>query len=519
MTPATQRNIQAALQTQDFERAGVIAESALANGESHETLYRLAALQRQAAGDLHGAAEMLIRAVELSPDDPAILAAAADALREAGQLDKAITLFDRALVHEPDMLAACYGRAMALEATGALEAARDAYRYVTQLLPNDALGFAGLSRVSRQLGDKAATRRYATRAYEIAPDETAASMALARCEMADGNVEAAVDLLRGARVNQVDALTLLGDALDQAGQFDDAFDAYARANQIFIATYRGSAAPSELRDRVKGMTQAIATLNPDDWQPVTPDQTSTATRHVFLLGFPRSGTTLVEQALASLPDVVAVEEVPTLEDASALLTGDGIAKIATLSDDEANKLRAAYWSRVAASGIDVTGKTFVDMDPSKNVGLPVIAKLFPDAKVVIMQRDPRDVVWSCFRRAFGYSPVTAEFTSLDRAAAHYAAVRRLTEVCIAQLPLKTHTVVYEDLVRDFDATTQAICDFIGIEWSATMRDFGATARAGRVKTVSADQVRGALFDGAGQWRNYADKLEPVMPTLAPWLAS
>jgi tetratricopeptide (TPR) repeat protein len=509
--------IRSALTDQDFERAGVIAESALADGESHETLFRLAALKRQEIGDHQGAADMLLGAVELSPHDPAILVAAADALREAGQLEKSITLFDQVLAWDPDMLAACYGRAMALEAIGALEAAEEAYRHVTRLLPNAALGFAGLSRTSAQRGDKAAARRHATRAYEIAPEESAACMALARCEMADDNFEAAVALLRQTRLDQIDTLALLGDALDRLGRFDEAFDAYTQANQRFVTTYQASTAPSVLRDRVEAMTQAVAALQPGDWRSAHVSESNGAKSHVFLLGFPRSGTTLVEQALASLPNVVTTEEMPTLDDASALLTGDGIAKLAILSDEDADSRCAAYWRRVAASGVDVAGKVFIDMDPSKSVGLPAIVRLFPDAKVIIMQRDPRDVVWSCFRRAFGYSAVTAEFTSLERAAAHYAAVRRLTETCIAQLPLNAHTVVYKDLVRDFDATTKAICDFIEIDWSQSMRDFGATARAGRVKTVSADQVRGALFDGAGQWRSYAEKLEPVMPVLEPWI--
>ena len=180
-------------------------------------------------------------------------------------------------------------------------------------------------------------------------------------------------------------------------------------------------------------------------------------------------------------------------------------------------LRAAYWRRVAETGIDVVGKTFVDMDPSKSMGLPVIARLFPDAKVIVMRRDPRDVIWSCFRRAFVQSAMTLEFSSLDRAVRHYDAVMRLTRTCLDRLPIDHHILIYEDLVRDFDATTRSLCEFIGLEWSADMRDFGATARVGRVKTASAEQVRQSLFDGSGQWQNYAHKLAPVLPILEPWI--
>ncbi len=513
ITADTKQQIQGALQSQDFARAARIAETALAHGESHETLYRLAALQRQQEHDFHGAAEMLMHAVQLSPDDPDILVAAADSMRHAGQLEQSVALFDDVLKRDQNMVAAWYGRALALESSGELEAARASYKQVAELSPSMAPGYAGLSTTSAQLGDNTAARRYATQAHELAPNDPAACMALARCDMADGDFAQAVAVLRQTSLDQVDLLTLLGDALDRLGNFDEAFVAYTMANQRFVH----STPPSEVRLRVEEMEAAITSLKPGDWKATPNRQAGKPAQHVFLLGFPRSGTTLVEQVLASLPDVVTLEESPTLGAADDLLTGDGISRLAALPELDADNLRAAYWQCVAARGIEVTGKTFVDMDPSKSAGLPVIACLFPEAKIIIMRRDPRDVVWSCFRRAFARNALTIEFSSLQSAALHYAAIMRLMRACIATLPLDTHTVIYEDLVRDFDTTTRDLCQFLNIPWSPVLRDFGSTARLGRIKTASAAQVRQPLFDGSGQWKNYADKLEPVMPILAPWI--
>jgi tetratricopeptide (TPR) repeat protein len=516
MIAETQGRIQAALQVQDFDTAARLADTAVANGEAHETLFRLAALYRQAAGDLTGAADMLLNAVQLSPHDPAILTAAGDALRQIGKLQHAVMLFDDAIARDGSMVAAWYGRALALEAAGALEAARESYQRVTELAPDTAPGFAGLSTTNAQLGDNDAARRFAAQAFAISPNDPAACMALARCEMAGGNFAEAARLLRQTALDQVDLLTLLGDALDRVGNFDEAFDAYAAANQRFVHVHGGSVGPAAMRERLDYIESAVAALGPVYWPISELTEPRAASGHVFLLGYPRSGTTLVEQALASLPNVVTLEEAPTLGDAQAFLTGEGIARLPTLTDAEIDDLRAAYWRRVADHGVDVAGKTFVDMDPSKSMGLPVIARLFPDAKIVVMRRDPRDVIWSCFRRAFVYSAMTLEFSSLDRAARHYDAVMRLTRTCLTTLPVNYHILIYEDLVSDFDATTRALCDFIGIAWSADMRDFGTTARAGRVRTASAEQVRQSLFDGSGQWRSYAHKLAGILPFLEPW---
>ena len=134
-----------------------------------------------------------------------------------------------------------------------------------------------------------------------------------------------------------------------------------------------------------------------------------------------------------------------------------------------------------------------------------------------MRRDPRDVVWSCFRHVFRFSPANYEFTALERAARHYDAVMRFTDRCLATLPLDAMEVGYAAMVRRFEPTTRDLCRFLGLAWSARLHDFAATARGREITTASAAQGRGGLYDGGGQWRRYATHLAPVIPILAPWI--
>ena len=516
--------VQAALNDNDVGHAGLLAERALANGETHELLFSLAALRRQHVGDTRGAEELHRNAVQLSPDNPHVLTAAADSLRYSGQFRESIDLFDRALAHDPTLVAAWYGRAMALEAVGALEDARRSFRRVTELAPDTAPGFAGLANTNGQLGNAAEARRCAEVAYRIAPNDHTATLAMVRCDMAEHRYDKAVALLRpladrvaGSAQDSIAVLTLLGDALDKLGRYDDAFGTYVEANQRFAEIHAGPNAPPVARDRTIALRDAVMAIDPSRWVPGPDDTPGAATRHIFLLGYPRSGTTLVEQALAALPDVATLEEAPTFDDSTA--NPDTVRHLDSLTDDDIARLRADYWARVHAADIDCAGKTFIDMDLFKAPALPLIARLFPDAKVVIIRRDPRDVVWSCFRRSFIYTPTSYEFTALDRTARHYDATMRLIETATARLPLQVHTIVYEHLVRDFDAATQALCSFVGLDWSPMMREFAETARRNRVKTASAAQVRQPLFDGSGQWRSYADKITPVLPILSPWIVA
>jgi len=270
-------------------------------------------------------------------------------------------------------------------------------------------------------------------------------------------------------------------------------------------------------DLVERLTRDIAALPRAAWRPVEPGA-AVARAHVFLLGYPRSGTTLIENILASADEVAAIEERPTLQGADAAFMGaGGMARLASLDAMGAATVRAAYWAKVADCGVVAAGHTVVDMDPLHSLRLPIIARLFANARVVLVRRDPRDVVWSCFRTGFATNAATYEFTSLERAARHYDATMQLIEQCLGSLPLTPHIVRYEDLVAAFDSTTQGLCAFTGIAWSPALRDFATTAARRGVGTASITQVRRGLYSGVGQWRPYARHFGNAMLQLAPWV--
>jgi hypothetical protein len=228
---------------------------------------------------------------------------------------------------------------------------------------------------------------------------------------------------------------------------------------------------------------------------------------------------LVDNILASIPGVVALEERPTMAEADMAFLAEpgGLDQLARLDTASLQPYRQAYWDKVAQAGVTAPGQCFVDMDPLKGTRLPVIARLFPEARILVMRRDPRDVVWSCFHTQFALTNAALEFTSLEAAARHYAAMMALIETARERLPLRIHEISYEGLVRDFEGETKAVCAFLELEWSEDLRRFDRTAKARGVATASAGQVRKGLYDGSGQWRPYAEYFTPVLPILAPWI--
>jgi hypothetical protein len=240
---------------------------------------------------------------------------------------------------------------------------------------------------------------------------------------------------------------------------------------------------------------------------------------VFVLGFPRSGTTFLGQVLQSHPEVVTLDEQETLADASLRFIAEpgGLARLAASDEGELAPLREAYWRRARAAGAEPAGKVFVDKLPMNTIGLPLIARMFPAAKVIFVRRDPRDVVLSAFRRQFVVNAATWELLTLEGAARFYDAVMRLFELYRAGLALDLRVQSHEALVADFDAESRALAAFLGLDWSEARADIAGPSRQGRIATPSAGQITGGLSgEGVGQWRRYAAQLAPALPILRPW---
>ena len=481
-----------------------------------------------AAGD-HARAETLFASLLRGPTiDPLALVGMASLLRQQGRLRDAIQHCDAALRLDQNCAEAWLERAFVFNAGGSFSAAADCYRQVLRIEADNSQALAGLASLAARDGELGLARQYGTAALAQDPQNAIAATALAAVELEAGNPDAACKVLSPLveqalppSSERIQLLTSYGDALSRSGQADAAFAAYAEAQQDFVTIHEQPGASREThRQLVERITGELESVPQSAWAvPGAPTPQGAAAAHVFLLGYPRSGTTLVENVLASLPALSALEERPTLiaADRAFLAEPGGITRAASLPSDALAPYCQAYWEKVRAAGVDPTGQTFVDMDPLKATRLPIIARLFPQARILIMRRDPRDVVLSCFRNSFALTSAALEFTSLERTARHYDAMMRLIELARERLPLAFHEVDYHSLIRDFDGTTQALCGFLGLDWDESLRRFDRTARSRGVATASASQVRRGLFDGRGQWQPFARHFEPVMPILQPWI--
>ena len=524
--------VDATLRTQGLESAGQLALQALAESLEHPALLNLAASARFSEGNFEEAARLLRRARTLAPKDPHVLNSLGVCLKALGRSDEALKTYDTALRLDPGLAAAHFNRGAALEEYNDIKGARSAYEQAAALDRTYVEPLASLAFLDAQAGDAASARTRAEHVLARSPANVLARMAVASADLQQGDFAAAsgqLSALSGnpalSPVNRSITLGLIGDLHDAEGRAAEAFAAYAGSNAelrtLNAARFEAPGYETAL-GQVRRLSAWFEAADREPWRQTVPPRPRAADpkAHVFLVGFPRSGTTLLENVLAAHPDVVTLEEKDCLARIAApyVAADEGLERLARIGSGEALRQRDAYWSMVRGFGVEPRRRMFIDKMPLSSVLLPVVAKLFPHARVLFARRDPRDVVLSCFRRRFAMNPAMYQLLTLEGAAAYYDAVMRLAELYRDRLPLPQQIVRYESLVDDFEGTARAVCDFLGLEWDQGLLDFAAKARSRGISTPSAAQVaRGLNREGQGAWRRYREQMAPVLPILEPWV--
>jgi tetratricopeptide (TPR) repeat protein len=522
----TLRRVLSLAQNRDFVRAAELAEQTLASGFEHPVLLNVAATRLEQQGKYEQALQLLERAVAIAPRDVGARNALGLCLQRLDRPAEALVQIEELLKQHADLPFAHASKGNALIALGSLGQAKLSHLRAFELDPGNFSSSAALASIATQRGQHEEARLWAERALKVAPGFPDALLSLAAADLAAGDRDSAEKRLRhlimDSRAGPSDrarATGLLADVLDAGRRYDEAFEAYEACNQALRQIHRRYAG-SNVLGYTRALTTAMEKIEAGQWHipPETP--APEAAGHVFLVGFPRSGTTLLEVVLDGNPRVVSLEEHELLADGVLAFMREpvNLLPLARAESPAVNALRQAYWRRVRAAGADVSGKVFIDKHPLNSMKLPLIAKLFPHAKILFAVRDPRDVILSCFRRRFKMNPSMYELLTLPGAAGFYAAVMTFADTVRRSLLLDWREVRYESLVTGFEGEMRSVCEFIGLEWLADMGEFGDRAQAREHATPSTAQLsRGLVTSATAQWRNYEPQIRSVLPLLEPWM--
>jgi len=313
----------------------------------------------------------------------------------------------------------------------------------------------------------------------------------------------------------------LAKACDALGRYEEAYVVAQEAHVSQLAYLQVVMGQSSLE---KGQLWSLTAngCDPRDvqtWGTAGPDR---AESPIFIVGFPRSGTTLLEQVLDAHPLLQSMDEQPFLLNAVTEVTGGGIdypAQLGQLSTQALDDIRARYWDRVHQRKALPPGLRLVDKNPLNMLALPLIRRLFPNARIVLAIRHPCDTLLSCYLQHFRAPGLALACRDLETLGRAYA---RMFDFWYSQVPLlqpAVHELRYETLTTDFETSVRELATFLELPWDEAMLAPGEHARAkGFISTPSYAQVLAPVNSrSVGRWRHYEPHFSAVLAVLAPWL--
>lgn len=460
------------------------------------------------------------------------------ALKHQGKFADARRCFEHVIARRPNHDSATNNLATILITTGDFEAAEQVLRLAIARTRMNAKPYGNLASVYEKQSRIPEAIATAQAGSSIDPADALCRLVQARCLRRSGRLDEAWNAIRDAKPQASDicdnlSIGLLfeqGVILDQLNRTDEAFQRFQSANHAGRATFSqaGTSANRYLTE-VEHLSDLVQWYESPSGESSADESSADESSPVFLIGFPRSGTTLLGKILNAHPQCMTLEERPTLSgllhQVSSLPNGYP-AELLTLEDEDRLNLQRAYWADVEECLPEQSrddrvpdGRVLIDQHPFNTSRVWPIAAAFPNARFIVALRDPRDVCLSCFMQNFNPNDVTANFCSLEDTARAYCNTMQNWIEASRRIQPRTITIRYEDVVHNFEPTVARMLDFVGVKWDESVRDFWKESRHQTVcTTASYHQVTQPLYDRAvGRWKNYQKQLDGIQDQLAPFV--
>jgi len=532
----------------EHERAGRLGEaekicrSILAQNPNHpEALNRLGMLALRTAR-IEAAIAAFSKAIESRPNWAAPRINLGQLFREQGRMEETCLAFQQAVQCEANNVEALSYFATALADLHRFQEATTAIDRASVLSPNSALIHEARGMILSRAGRGAEAVGSFRRAVEIAPDVISGWFNLGVALSHVGQFAEAADCARqillleagatqayslmasvgaGVTLEEMSRLTAslddlqisirdraklafaLGKMLDDADRFDEAFAHFDRGNALVRQMRSAAGARYNPYEFARRVDESIALFTLEFFAH-TRDWGEPSQLPIFIVGMPRSGTSLVEQIAASHPDVYGAGEMRDI---------GNIAKSLSSTKGRPGPIKDAAHRHLAhLQSLGGFASRVTDKMPANVERLGLIATLFPSARIIFCRRDPRDTCVSCFFQNF----IGGNLFSFDLAhcGRHHVQTDRLIAHWQKVLPLPMLEVQYDQLVADLESQSRRIIGFLDLPWNPACLSFHKTDRT--TQTISAWQVRQPIYTrSVGRWRNYERHLGPLFQALGP----
>ena len=467
-------------------------------------------------------------AISMKPNYSEAYCNLGNAYKEIGKLDEAIDFYRNAISINPNYAQVYNNLGKVFQEQDKLELAMEAYKKATSLkLEYSEAWTNGAEALEKwnKLDELDDWLKQAHKNFKIVPSDISyfQSKFLWRIKERKEALKliSTINLKTVSENRKQGFLNLKAKCFESSQNFSKAYDCFLEMNLLAKKsnTYLNSNSDKFFANTKNQLEQLKLKLTSRETDSVDNGETISP---IFLVGFPRSGTTLMDTILRSHSKIEVLEEKPTVVAAKAAIRKNGYNEIhnKVFSIDIISEARSSYIKefRKHIKSSD-TNSVYIDKLPLNLIEVPLINQLFPSAKFILALRHPFDTILSCWMQDFEINAAMANMVDLDRIVDLYCIAMETFKICRSEYNLNVHTIRYEDLLEDLKGESSALLTFMDLTWETKMEDYRATAlKRGRINTPSYSQVSQPIYKEAKyRWVNYKEYLEKYSDQIEPWI--
>jgi len=445
-------------------------------------------------------------------------------LRAVGRIEEALAPLQAALGQKELAVLAHYELVTCLSQLRRRPEAIDHCHAILTLQPDNAQVAANLASLLERENKLEEAASWTDRALQMNPANETAHMTRATLNRRNGKFSEAAEGLRSLipalsnPVNRSIAWNQLGQCLEGQEEWDEAFDAFSESNRLLKEHHESSRPDPRGPHGLQTLARIQEWLKEEpmaDWQEPAKNDTGGI---AFLVGFPRSGTTLLDRMLSAHPNIEVLEEKSLFSNLHQDWSENGtLESLADVNDAQIADARAIYRQAMSRHRHQPQRSLVIDKLPLNLAYLFLIYRLFPEAPVIILQRHPMDVCISCYFQAFELQASMAYFLDIEETVQYYDAVMQVASPSMEQVGNPTHQLRYEDLVAEPKDQLKPLINFLDLAWHDSLLESWQDG-AETSNTPSYQQVSQPLYaKSIGRWLHYSEQLEPHLSILQPWL--
>ena len=476
-------------------------------------------------GNLKDAELSYRKAIEINPNMPEAHSNLGNIFRDIGNLKDAELSYRKAIEINPNMPEAHSNLGNIFRDIGNLKDAELSYRKAIEINPNFAYAYFNLFHHYEQINNLDKLKESLEEFKKIDGIKNEQILFRARLKFRNKEHDTAKELIDKISSEWIEKINNSQKAIfwnfkafinDKVGNYDHAYACFEKSQKVqsfkslskdlylnYISTYK---------ENIKNKKIIFYKFN-DEIED---------SNLAFLIGFPRSGTTLLDTILRSHRDIEVIEEKPLISSIECLIREKfniELNNLCNISEENLILLRKKYFELLRQYKTK-NANLFIDKLPLNTVSLPLINLIFPKAKIIFTHRHPYDTVLSCFQQSFKPNLAMANLVSLQSGSRMYDQVMNAWDIYKTNLHLDFITSKYEDLIESFDSHTLKILDFLGNEWDENVKKYRETAiERGKINTPSSSQVVQPLYKSSiKKWKNYERYFENCHQYLEKWVS-